>query len=80
MLSGVLRSPKAVQVNIAIMRAFVKLRHAFTIRRDIAMKIERLEGRVNLVETDVRLLRQDIQEKPPRISPKPNPEVKGFEA
>ena len=31
MLSGVLRSPKAVQVNIAIMRAFVALRrYAFT--------------------------------------------------
>jgi ORF6N domain len=35
MLSSVLRSPRAVQVNIAIMRAFVKLREILATHRDL---------------------------------------------
>ena len=34
MLSSVLRSPQAVQVNIAIMRAFVRLRETLSLHRD----------------------------------------------
>lgn len=80
MVATVLRSPKAVRVSIAIMRAFVRLRHALTIRRDLAAKVERIEGRVNLLETDVRLIREDISEKSPRSPLKPLPRIKGFEA
>ncbi len=36
MLSSVLRSPRAVQVNIAIMRAFVKLREMIATHKDLA--------------------------------------------
>ena len=43
MLSSVLRSKKAVQVNIAIMRAFVKLRELLATHKDLAAKIEALE-------------------------------------
>jgi len=43
MLSSVLNSERAVQVNIAIMRAFVKLREILTTHRDLAEKIEALE-------------------------------------
>ena len=39
MLSGVLRSPKAVQVNIAIMRAFVALRRYAMTFDELAAKI-----------------------------------------
>ena len=63
MLSSVLRSPKAIQVNIAIMRAFVKLRRALAVQKDLVVKVERIEGRLHLVETDVRLLREDFGEK-----------------
>jgi hypothetical protein len=36
MLSSVLRSPRAVQVNIAIMRTFVRMRHLMETHRDLA--------------------------------------------
>lgn len=45
MLSSVLRSPRAVQVNIAIMRAFVKLREILTSHRDLARRLEEMEDR-----------------------------------
>lgn len=43
MLSSVLRSPRPVQVNIAIMRTFVQLRRLMDTNRDLARKIETLE-------------------------------------
>ena len=41
--SSVLNSARAVQMNILIIRAFVKLREALIAHRDVARKIERLE-------------------------------------
>lgn len=46
MLSSVLKSPRAVKVNIAIMRAFVKLRQTLETNRELAQKFADLEGRV----------------------------------
>jgi len=43
MLSSVLRSPRAVQVNIAIMRAFVRLREMLLTNADLARKLASLE-------------------------------------
>src|SRR5438093_1737962 len=43
MLSSVLRSARAVEVNIAIMRTFVQLRRLMDSNRDLARKIEALE-------------------------------------
>ena len=43
MLSSVLRSARAVEVNIAIMRTFVQLRRLMDSNRDLARKIESLE-------------------------------------
>lgn len=43
MLSSVLRSKKAVEVNISIMRTFVKLRHILATHKDLAVKLEELE-------------------------------------
>jgi hypothetical protein len=43
MLSSVLRSTRAVEVNIAIMRNFVQLRRLMDSNRDLARKIESLE-------------------------------------
>jgi len=45
MLSSVLRSERAVQVNIAIMRAFVHLRTLMATREDLRRKIEQMEKR-----------------------------------
>jgi hypothetical protein len=43
MLSSVLRSPRAIEVNIAIMRTFVQLRRLMDTNRDLARKIDALE-------------------------------------
>jgi len=43
MLSSVLRSTRAVEVNIAIMRTYVQLRRLMDTNRDLARKIEALE-------------------------------------
>src|SRR5437868_3093898 len=43
MLSSVLRSKRAVEVNVAIMRTFVQLRRLMDSNRDLARKIEALE-------------------------------------
>ncbi len=43
MLSSVLRSPRAVEVNIAIMRTFVQLRRLMDSNRDLARKVVAME-------------------------------------
>ncbi|MFQ5998738.1 MAG: ORF6N domain-containing protein [Candidatus Bathyarchaeia archaeon] len=43
MLSSVLKSERAIQVNIEIMRAFVRLRQMLTSHADLACKLEAME-------------------------------------
>ena len=43
MLSSVLRSERAVQVNIIIMRAFVRLREILATHKELARKLGELE-------------------------------------
>jgi hypothetical protein len=45
MLSSVLRSERAVQVNIAIMRTFVRLREMLASNEGLRRKIEEMERR-----------------------------------
>jgi ORF6N domain len=45
MLSSVLRSPRAIAVNIAVMRAFVHLRELIVSHADLSRKIEEMERR-----------------------------------
>ncbi len=64
MLSGVLHSKRAVQINIAIMRAFVKLRQLLATHKELSIKLEELERKLeghdeaihNLFETIRQLL------------------------
>jgi hypothetical protein len=53
MLSSVLHSARAVKVNIAIMRAFVKLRETLETNRELARKFEELEKRVGKHGEDI---------------------------
>jgi hypothetical protein len=53
MLSSVLRSQRAVEVNIAIMRTFVQLRRLMDTNRDLARKIEALEKKYDEQFADV---------------------------
>jgi hypothetical protein len=43
MLSSVLRSKRAIQVNIEIMRAFVRLRQILASNRELAKRLDDLE-------------------------------------
>ncbi len=43
MLSSVLRSPRAVQMNILIVRAFIKIREILSSNKDLAHQIEELQ-------------------------------------
>ena len=74
MLSGVLRSDRAVAVNIAIMRAFVELRRAATSNAAIGKRIEELERetKTKLGQHDQQLA-QIFQALRQLISPPPRP-------
>ncbi|MES2920531.1 MAG: ORF6N domain-containing protein [Verrucomicrobiota bacterium] len=60
MLSSVLRSTRAVEVNIAIMRAFVRLRQMLATHKELAAKLEEMEkkydGQFRLVFDAIRQL------------------------
>jgi hypothetical protein len=45
MLSSVLKSDRAIKVNIAIMRAFVKLREMIASHKGLTMRLDELEKR-----------------------------------
>ncbi len=47
MLSSVLKSKRAVQVNIQIMRAFVKLREILSTHKELAQKLKKLELKID---------------------------------
>ena len=47
MLSSVLNSDRAIEVNIQIMRAFVKLREMIASHTDLARKLNALEKKYN---------------------------------
>jgi ORF6N domain len=61
MLSSVLNSERAVQMNILIMRAFVKLRELLATDKDLARKIEKLEATQKDHAVMLALVVKDIQ-------------------
>lgn len=48
MLSSVLNSPRAIQVNIEIMRAFIRLRRILASHAELARKLENLEKKYDV--------------------------------
>jgi hypothetical protein len=54
MLSGVLNSPRAIQMNIAIMRAFVKLRELLSTHRELAQKLLELERKIESHDVQIK--------------------------
>ncbi len=53
MLASVLNSPKAIQVNISIVRAFVMLRQLALTYKELALKIGKMERKYNKQFADV---------------------------
>jgi len=62
MLSSVLNSERAMKVNIAIMRAFVKLREMLDKNRELAEKFSELEQRVGKHDEEITAILEAIRQ------------------
>jgi uncharacterized membrane-anchored protein YjiN (DUF445 family) len=71
MLSSVLNSERAVKVNIAIMRAFVKLRETLETNRELAKRFSELESRVGQHDDEIAAIIGAIRQ---LMAPKQKPE------
>lgn len=73
MLSSVLNSERAIQVNILIMRAFTKLREILLTHKNLAIKIDRLEKKYVEHYYTIKEIFQAIKQllEPPPTKPKP---------
>lgn len=56
MLSSVLRSEQAVQVNIQIMRVYSKMKELLVMHKDILLKLEKLEKKTDKHDADIKLI------------------------
>jgi len=79
MLSSVLHSKKAIHVNIAIMRAFVKLRKILSAHKGLMYKLEELERRIGKHDESIQNIFEAIRQlmEPPRLKDKV---IEGFRA
>ena len=72
MLSGVLHSERAIQVNIQIIRVFTKMREMILTRKDLLLKMEQLVKSVGKQDQKIALIFKylkkfiDVQNKPRR--------------
>jgi len=62
MLSSVLQSERAVKINIAIMRAFVKLREMAETNREVVRKFSELEPRVGKHDEETAAIMEAIRQ------------------
>ncbi len=71
MLSSVLRSKRAIQVNIAIMRAFVKLRQILSTHKELVHKLAELEKKIEKHDTEIKSIFDAIRQlMAPPVKPK----------
>jgi len=61
MLSSVLNSERAVQVNIAIMRAFVRIREVLATHKDLARRLDAAERDLSDHKIELGLHAREIQ-------------------
>jgi len=77
MLSSVLHSERAIQVNIAIMRVFVQLREMLSAHRELARRLELLENRIESHDEQIHDIFEAIRQ---LMTPPASPRKKiGFE-
>ncbi len=70
MLSSVLKSTRAVKVNIAIMRAFVKIREILDTHHELAQRLDELEDRFQQHDAQIQEVFEAIRA---LLEPKTNP-------
>ena len=62
MLSSALRSPRAIKVNIAIMRVFVRLRQTMALHTELASRLAELERKIESHDAGIRTLFDAIRQ------------------
>jgi len=62
MLSSVLNSERAILVNIAIMRAFVKLREILSTHKELAQRLSELEGKFEKHDVEIQTVFEAIRQ------------------
>ncbi len=62
MLSSVLNSERAIQVNIAIMRTFVKLKEVLSTHKELALKFRALEMKVERHDEEIQTIFEAIRQ------------------
>ena len=62
MLSGVLHSKKAIQVNIAIMRVFVRLKEIISTHKELAHKLVLLERKIEKHDKEIHNIFEAIRQ------------------
>lgn len=56
MLSSVLNSERAIQINILIMRTFTKLREMLSTHKELAFKMRELERKVGRHDEEINVI------------------------
>lgn len=79
MLSSVLQSSRAVQVNIAVMRAFVRLRESLSLHKELAHKLTEIERRIERHDASIQTLFEAIRQLMAPPTPPPRKPI-GFHA
>lgn len=62
MLSSILKSERAIHVNIAIMRAFVKLREILSTHKELAHKLKELERKIERHDDEIKAVFDAIRQ------------------
>ncbi|MBI5056126.1 MAG: ORF6N domain-containing protein [Nitrospirae bacterium] len=62
MLSSVLNSERAIQVNIAVMRAFVKLKEMLSTNKELAYKLAQLEQKMEKHDGEIKVIFDAIRQ------------------
>lgn len=78
MLSSVIKSKTAVQVNIAIMRTFVKLRGFLESNQDLAQKLNQLEQKFSTHDHQLKTVFDAIRQLMSTGSPVTQKKIKGL--
>ena len=77
MLSSVLRSKRAIQVNVGIMRAFVRLREILSTHKELARRLDELEIRMDEYDENIVAVFEAIRQL--MTPPEPQRKKIGFE-
>ena len=62
MLSSVLNSRRAIQVNIAIMKTFVKLRETLSSHKELVHKLAELENKIERHDHEIKSIFEAIRQ------------------